>query len=271
VHVHVNVHEDLSVRLFGIIFIQYSKRELAQNCFEILLTGIIHKKEHTMDIELAIASRKSIRAFKTDSVPRELLEEIITRAMRAPSWANTQPWEFIIATGDPLKEIERRFLERRGQDPTPDVHRPYEFPEPYLTRIKGLAPKNEEKMGMSEEDYMAFRQERNFKHFDAPVVIYLLIGREFYFQNEGINSWSLYDCGSVIQNIMLLATANGLGTIAQAQSVVFSDILHEVLGVPESKLIALGISIGYPDWDNPANKSMTRRESLDTLSQWVGW
>ena len=45
-----------------------------------------------MDIVEAIQQRKSIRAFKPDPVPKEILKEILELALRAPSWANTQPW-----------------------------------------------------------------------------------------------------------------------------------------------------------------------------------
>jgi nitroreductase len=45
-----------------------------------------------MDIVEAIKTRKSIRAFKPDPVPQDILKEIMRLAQNAPSWANTQPW-----------------------------------------------------------------------------------------------------------------------------------------------------------------------------------
>jgi len=70
---------------------------------------------------------------------------------------------------------------------------------------------------------------------------------------------------------MLLATSYGLGTVAQAQSVVHPDIIRKALNIPESKLIALGIAIGYPDWDNPVNQVQRQREPLDKVAQWHGF
>jgi nitroreductase len=58
-----------------------------------------------MEIVEAIQKRKSIRAFKSDPVPQEILKKIMELALRAPSWANTQPWEFAIVTGKKLEEI----------------------------------------------------------------------------------------------------------------------------------------------------------------------
>ena len=59
-----------------------------------------------MDVVQAIKERKSIRAFKPDQVPLDLLKKILEQAMRAPSWANTQPWEFVVVTGKKLKAIQ---------------------------------------------------------------------------------------------------------------------------------------------------------------------
>ncbi|MCX6000511.1 MAG: nitroreductase family protein, partial [Chloroflexi bacterium] len=42
-----------------------------------------------MDIVEAIRRRRSTRAFKPDPVPRQILEEIMGLAIRAPSWSNT--------------------------------------------------------------------------------------------------------------------------------------------------------------------------------------
>ena len=220
-----------------------------------------------MDVVEAIKERKSIRAFKSDPVSLDMLKPIIEQALRAPSWANTQPWEFAIATGKPLEEIQKSFLERGEQEPDTDVARPYEFPEPYMSRIMALPNRKE---SPTKED-MDLRRTRNYRHYGAPVAIYLLVGRPFFYQQKGINVWSLYDCAAAVQNIMLLATTHGLGTIAQAQAVVFPDIIRKVLGIPESKLIALGIAIGYPDWDNPITQSRTQREPLGDVAKWHGF
>jgi nitroreductase len=221
-----------------------------------------------MEVIDAIKERKSIRAFKSDPVPLDLLKKIIGSALRAPSWANTQPWEFAVATGKKLKAIQDGFVKLGMQDPKSEVARPYEFPEPYMARIRALQPKDRKEMTKEE---MEARFMDNFRHYGAPACIYLLVGRIFFNQSKGINVWSLYDCGSAVQNIMLLATNYGLGTIAQAQAVVYPDIIRKELGIPADKLIALGISIGYPDWDNPVNKERREREPLDKVAKFYGF
>lgn len=107
--------------------------------------------------------------------------------------------------------------------------------------------------------------------FGAPCVIYIYIDRSFYRQGDGLNIWPVFDCGLVAENIMLLATKYGLGTVPQIQAVVYPNVLRKVLGIPDSKLIVLGISVGYPDWDDPVNQLRSEREPLDNVSTWYGF
>ena len=228
-----------------------------------------------MEVIQAIKERKSIRAFKSDPVPQDLLKKIIEQAQRAPSWANTQPWEFAVVTGKKLKAIQDAYV-KKGMGPMQnsqsEVARPGDFPEPYVSRIKKMQVK--ENRGRTKEmtkEEMEARFSSNFRHYGAPVCIYLLVGKNFYAQPKGINSWSLYDCGSAVQNIMLLATNYGLGTIAQAMAVVYPDVIRKELGIPEDKLIALGIAIGYPDWKDPVNEDYRDREPLDEVTRFYGF
>ncbi len=220
-----------------------------------------------MDVTEVIKERKSIRAFKPDSIPRELLRTILDQACHAPSWANTQPWEFAVVTGKPLQDIQRAYLDRGEQEPRSEVARPYEFPEPYLSRIQALAPKG----FTPTKESMDQRRINNYKNYGASTVIYLLIDRSMFFQSKGINVWSAYDTGSAVQNIMLLAANYGLGTVAQAQAVIYPDLIRKSVAIPAAKLIALGIAIGYPDWDNPATQSRSQREPLDKVVTWYGF
>jgi nitroreductase len=224
-------------------------------------------EQKRMELSKAIRERMTTRGtFKPDRVPRQLLENILQQAQRAPSWANTQPWQFAIVTGKPLDQIKKGYAERLQGERKPDIPRPYEFPEPYISRIRGLA--ETDRTHQQDKDH---RTLRNYQNYDAPVVIYILIDRAFYYQAQGINSWSLFDCGAVMQNIMLLATEQGLATVAQASAVVFPDIIRQAAPIPDSKLIALAIAIGYPNWDDPINESRSKRVPLEEITTWYGW
>jgi nitroreductase len=63
-----------------------------------------------MDISKAVLARRSISAFKYKPVPKGILGEIMEKALRALSWTNIQPWEFVIASDSPLLKIRRRLI-----------------------------------------------------------------------------------------------------------------------------------------------------------------
>lgn len=49
-----------------------------------------------MDVFEAIMTRKSVRAFKSDEVPDEVLARILDAARHAPSANNFQEWRFVV-------------------------------------------------------------------------------------------------------------------------------------------------------------------------------
>jgi len=73
-----------------------------------------------MDIIEAIHSRKSIRGYKPDPVPEEILREILEIATRAPSGLNMQPWEITVVTGQALDSIRLGNIETLFSGATPE-------------------------------------------------------------------------------------------------------------------------------------------------------
>jgi len=226
-----------------------------------------------MDIADAISQRKSIRAFRSDAVPQDVLEDIMQRALRAPSWANTQPWEFAIVGGGRLGEIRQAYTEKAEELPNPDLAFPRAFPEPFDTRRRAIGRKLFEILGIGRQD----REKRRWWYlqglrlYGAPSVVYIYVDRSFYLQDDGLNVWPIFDCGLIAENIMLLATKFGLGTIPAIQAVMYPDVLRKILRIPDSKLMVLGIAIGYPDWEHPANQFHSEREPLDSVAKWYGF
>jgi len=57
-----------------------------------------------MDLLKVIHERRSIRKYRQDPVPEEIIIEILEAARRSPSWANTQVWRFIVVKDQAIKE-----------------------------------------------------------------------------------------------------------------------------------------------------------------------
>lgn len=57
-----------------------------------------------MDVFEAIKGRRSVRKYKPDPVSDEQLNAVLEAARWAPSWANTQCWNFVVVRDAQLKE-----------------------------------------------------------------------------------------------------------------------------------------------------------------------
>ncbi|HBH86852.1 MAG TPA: nitroreductase [Syntrophaceae bacterium] len=217
-----------------------------------------------------IYKRKSIRGFKSDPVAKDMLVRILNTACRAPSAMNTQPWEFIVMTGDVLEKVRVAIVDKLNMKAPmhPDHHAvSWSNDSIYRERQIALAKKLFELMGISREDKKkrAAWLERGFRFFDAPVGILLLTDKSL--SDPG----PLLDLGAVMQTLCIAALHFGLGTCIEDQGVLYPEVLREIVQIPDDKKIIIAIAIGYPDWDFPANALTSDRETLENNTRWIGF
>ncbi|MEW6602040.1 MAG: nitroreductase family protein [Nitrospirota bacterium] len=219
-----------------------------------------------MDAIECIRTRQSIRGFKPEPVPKEILTEILETALRSPSYKNTQPWEVIVLSGRKKEELSNLLvgLFEKGTPPCPDIPEPTVWPETQNTRIADLYRKRAEASGIKLDDPEVLRKAKiaNFKFYKAPHAIYL-------FQDASLTLWSLFDLGLFAQSIMLSAHARGIGSVPQAFATDYAQDIKKFLGIPETKRLVLGMSVGYPDPDSPANVFRTGRAGVSEIVRWV--
>lgn len=222
-----------------------------------------------MELIEAIEKRVSVRAYRPDPVPRQVLEQVLTIASRAPSSVNSQPWEFAVIGGEVLDKIRQANIDRMrsGGKPCPDYDAggaPRQTA--YHRRQVDLARQIFTLMDISRED-KAKRQawiERGFRFFDAPAVIIVMMDQMLPV------SGPLLDLGSVMQTICLAALEFGLGTCIEDQGIQYPDAIRQYTGIPSSKLMIVAIAIGYPDWEFPANRLRSEREPITETTRWYG-
>jgi nitroreductase len=71
-----------------------------------------------VDVYEAATSRRTVRGFIDQRVPREVLERALSAAAWAPSGSNLQPWHTYLATGAPLTRIKEIAVKRvTGSEP----------------------------------------------------------------------------------------------------------------------------------------------------------
>jgi nitroreductase len=223
-----------------------------------------------MDHQELVQSRRSVRGFKKQPVPRTVIEEIIADAKRAPSSMNTQPWHVHVLTGEPLEEVRRRNMTEMAAGATPkrDIVSHGEYQGLHRVRQVDIAKKLFAAMGIAREDKV-MRQDwvlRGFRQFDAPVSLVLAYDRVL---DPG--AVCHFDLGALCYGIVLAAWDRGLGTVVNGQGIMRSDIVREVAKIPEDQVIMTCVAMGYPDDDFAANEVRSDRQPNSDFVRYVGF
>jgi len=223
-----------------------------------------------MEFEALVNTRRSVRGYKTDPIPRAIIEDVISVAKGAPSSMNTQPWHVHVLTGAPLDRIRERNTEEMlaGAQAKRDIvtHGPYEGI--HRKRQVDIAIQLFEAMGIARDDKER-RQDwvmRGFRQFDAPVSLVLT-----YDKVLDPGAVCHFDLGALSYGIVLAAWDRCLGTVVNGQGIMRSDIVREVADIPENEVIMTCIAMGYPNDDFSANAVKSHREPNDTFVHYVGF
>ncbi|MBT5666595.1 MAG: nitroreductase [Rhodospirillaceae bacterium] len=224
-----------------------------------------------MDFEKLVYERRSIRGYKPDPVPKEVILEIIEIAKGAPSSMNTQPWFFHVVTGEPLERIREGNTERmlggaKVQREIPMRSGGYEGV--HRKRQVEVAVQLFEAMGIERHDSER-RQDwvmRGFRQFDAPVSIVMT-----YDKCLEPATISHFDLGAVTYGLVLAAWTRGLGTVINGQGIMQSAVVREHAQIPDDQVIMTCIAMGYPNEEFAANEVKSRRTSNDDIVTFVGF
>jgi len=223
-----------------------------------------------MDYDDVIFGRRSIRGYKPDPVSRELIEEVLRLAIRAPSSLNSQPWNFHVVTGEPLARIRAGNVERilAGVPDSREFRKSAEFTGVHRDRQVGVAKQLFSAMGIARDD-KAKRKDwvlRGFRQFDAPVCVIVTFDRAL----EGSDD-PIFDCGAVTTALVNAAWSRGLGCVINSQGIMQSPVVREHAGIPDDQVIMKAVAMGWPDESFPANAVVPDRKSIDEAVTFVGF
>jgi nitroreductase len=223
-----------------------------------------------LDHESLVNERRSIRGYKPDPVPREVIEEIVTLAKRAPSSMNTQPWHFHVITGDPLERIREGNTERMlaGAAIDREIRMGHGYEGVHRERQVEIAVQLFEAMGIERHDKEK-RQDwvlRGFRQFDAPVSIVVTLDKALEHDTVGH-----FDLGAVTYGLVLAAWTRGLGSVINGQGIMQSSVVREHANIPEDEIIMTCVAMGYPDDSFVANHVQSRRAANEDVVTYVGF
>lgn len=219
--------------------------------------------------EIALA-RRSIRGYKPDPIPREILEEIIHIAKQAPSSMNTQPWHFHVLTGEPLERIRKGNTEKMmaGSAVDREIKLNHGYEGPHRERQIEIAVQLFEAMGIARDDKER-RMDwvmRGFRQFDAPVSIVITVDKAL-----ADDTIAHFDCGAATYGLVLAAWSKGIGSVINGQGIMQSSVVRENANIPEDHVIMTCVAMGYPDDSFVANDVKSRRSPNDKVASFIGF
>ncbi|HUO78740.1 MAG TPA: nitroreductase [Steroidobacteraceae bacterium] len=220
-----------------------------------------------MDVDTALRTRGSTRAFLPRPVAPATVTAILEQARFAPSGSNIQPWRVHVVSGaarDALCRAVGDAAARDGARPAwPYQYYPAVWREPYLARRRACGWGLYSVLGIAKGDRDAMRTQelRNYELFGAPVGLFFFIDADL-----GPGSW--LDYGMFLQSVMLAAVAHGLATCPQASWAPFHGIIRAQLAVPDTQLLICGIGLGYADPAAPVNRFRPERLAVDEFTRW---
>ena len=219
-----------------------------------------------MNVTEAVAARVSIRAFRPDPVPGELVRELLEAAHRAPSGGNLQPWRVHAMTGAPLEALKAKVAAKLGgEEAEYDVYPP-DLWEPLRTRRYQCGEDLYATIDIPREDKPARLRQlfKNTQFFGAPVGLFFFLDRRV-----GPPQWA--DVGMYMQTFMLLAVERGLATCAQEFWARYPKTVGEAIGIPDDHMLFSGMALGYADESAPINALRTRRDPFDVWARMEGF
>ena len=193
-----------------------------------------------MEVQDAIAQRRSIRRFKETPVSEEDVRAILHAATLAPSGKNRQPWRFVVVQG----EAQRAEMVARMRE--------------------GIAKLEAQGMETGSAKWTVEVMAR------APVTVFVFGAYATYADKLETLTEGLMDIvdvqsiGAAVQNMALAALPLGLGTLWICDVFYALEELCGWLG--EEHVMVAAVALGVPD-EAPAARP---RKSVDEVTRWVG-
>ena len=223
-----------------------------------------------MNVTEAVTSRRSIRAFQDQPVDPAVLRQVLQTAQRAPSGGNTQPWNAVMLTGEPLAALFATVAEvlpqgRAAMSPEYPVYPP-ELEGAYEVRRQGIGEAMYAALEIPRDNRQARLAwfARNFQGFGAPVL--MLVHTPKYM---GPPQWS--DMGMWLQTVMLLLREARLDSCAQEAWAVYSKQIRECVDIPGDHIFFCGMAIGWGDRTHEVNTFPVARAELEEVVRWEGF
>ena len=174
-----------------------------------------------MELFEAIHKRRAVRFYRPDPVSRESILKILDAANWAPSALNRQQWEFLIITGKKILELGESYRS------TLDEYLSHWDSSP----MRGF---------ITRDEFIRFAG----TYGGAPVVIVVLTPVD---ELPNFHLANIESASAAVENLLLAATALGLGTCWMTGPLRDESGLRRILAIPDEKEIVAVTPLGYPE------------------------
>ena len=174
-----------------------------------------------MDVFEAIHKRRAVRKYLPDPVPKTDIRTILDAANWAPSAMNRQQWEFLVVTGKKICEMGESYRAIIEEYTKNWDHSP----------LRG---------SLSREEFIRFAG----NYGGAPVVIFVLTDVA---DTPDLFKANIESASAAMENLLLAATALGLGTCWMTGPLRDEAALRRILAIPDTKELVAVTSLGYPE------------------------
>ncbi len=216
-----------------------------------------------MEILEALRTRRSVRAFRDEPIPKTALQNLLQDASRAPSAINMQPWEVHMVLNEERKRLSRKLIRsyrERGLGCGPGSAKP--LPERFIERGRQCADEMTPLIRRMDRDFSPYINEGSLNFYDAPAVALIFLDESFAPERA-------VDIGSFAAYLVLAAAGHGLGSCPIGLVTAYEDEVKEQLNVHESKRLILSVALGYPEPGAPVNEFRSSRADLPEFVRWV--
>ncbi len=219
-----------------------------------------------MNVDEAIRTRISVRAFKSDPVPETVLREILDVARFAPSGGNLQPWKVIAVAGD---ERDAVIALAQANLPGAEDDRPV-YPanlwDPYRSRRFKVGEDMYALLGIGRDNKPAryLHLAQNFQFFGAPVGLFFVIDK-----GMGHGQWA--HLGMFMQSVALAALERGVHSCMQEAWARMRIPLARHFALPDNEMIYCRMALGYGDMTKPVNTLRSDRAEVNEFASFKGF
>jgi nitroreductase len=208
-----------------------------------------------VDLHEALMTTRAMRRFTDEPVTDEQIAECLRAAVQAPSGGNIQPYQFLVVTEPALKDAIGAVYLRAW--------------ERYAPAVAKITPP-------AKDEAMAQRQERNGRASDdlarslgtVPALVLVLMPKISMVVTDdegemdvGPTYASVYPA---VQNLILAARAQGLGTVLTTVYRVYEDDVRELCGIPDRYEVVALLPIGHPR----GRWGVAPRRAAESLTSW---